>query len=154
MFPTQMPDLCLETFGLAEKGISRTTNFGHCFDYQYYLTLGPEWDGQCIKDRRSRVLPVKFGETDSNSPEYCIKKCKSHEYSYAGVEYANVSIPVEIEDIEDIGDFDLQRQGVLLREHSAYRGGRDQGERLQPEVPWRLLQDLWGQLEDERLRNR
>ena len=149
-----MPDHCLEMFGLAEKGISRTTNFGHCFDYQYYLTLGPEWDGQCIKDRRSRVLPVKFGETDSNSPEYCIKKCKSHEYSYAGVEYANVRIPVEIEDIEDIGDFDLQRQGVLLREHAACRRGRDQGQRLQPEVPWRLLQDLWGQLEDERLRNR
>jgi len=50
---------------------------------------GPEWVGQCIKDRRSRVLPVKFGETDLNSPEYCIKKCKSHEYSFAGVEYAN-----------------------------------------------------------------
>merc|ERR1712032_1399065 len=64
----EMPDLCLETFGLAEKG--------------------PEWDGQCVKDRRSRVLPVKFGKSDSNSPDYCIKKCKSHEYSYAGVEYS------------------------------------------------------------------
>ena len=149
-----MPDLCLETFGLAEKGISCFANFGHCFDHQYYPTLGPEWDGQCIKDRRSRVLPVKFGETDSNSPEYCIKKCKSHEYSYAGVEYANVSNSVENEDVQVIGDFDLERQGVLLREHAACRGGPDQGERLQPEVPWRLLQDLWGQLEDERLRNR
>ena len=150
-----MPDLCLETFGLAEKGISRTTNFGHCLDHQSYLTLGPEWDGQCIKDRRSRVLPVKFGETDSNSPEYCIKKCKSHEYSYAGVEYANVRNSEDIGDGEHIMDvYHSQYQGVLLREHSAYRGGRDQGERLQPEVPWRLLQDLWGQLEDERLRNR
>merc|ERR1712212_361769 len=64
----EMPDLCLETFGLAEKG--------------------PEWDGQCVKDRRSRVLPVKFGKSNSNSPDYCIKKCKSHEYSYAGVEYS------------------------------------------------------------------
>lgn len=63
-----MPDLCLETFGLAEKG--------------------PEWDGQCVKDHRSRILPVKFGKTDSNSPDYCINKCKSHEYSYAGVEYS------------------------------------------------------------------
>ena len=57
-----------------------------------YLFLGPEWDGQCVKDHRSRILPVKFGKTDSNSPDYCINKCKSHEYSYAGVEYSKVII--------------------------------------------------------------
>ena len=87
-----MPDLCLETFGLAEKGTSLEIQF-LCLteaSKQYGNCLGPEWDGQCVKDRRSRVLPVKFGKSSSNSPDYCIKKCKSHEYSYAGVEYSKV----------------------------------------------------------------
>ena len=88
-----MPDLCLETFGLAEKGISLDIPFVvRLLTSNIVICLGPEWDGQCVKDRRSRVLPVKFGKSDSNSPDYCIKKCKSHEYSYAGVEYSKVNI--------------------------------------------------------------
>ena len=86
-----MPDLCLETFGLAEKGISLDIQFV-MRESNTVICSGPEWDGQCVKDRRSRVLPVKFGKSDSNSPDYCIKKCKSHEYSYAGVEYSKVKI--------------------------------------------------------------
>ena len=86
-----MPDLCLETFGLAEKGISLHIQIVGSL-HPSYLFLGPEWDGQCVKDHRSRILPVKFGKTDSNSPDYCINKCKSHEYSYAGVEYSKVII--------------------------------------------------------------
>ena len=86
-----MPDLCLETFGLAEKGISLDIPFV-MRPSNILICLGLEWDGQCVKDRRSRVLPVKFGKSDSNSPDYCIKKCKSHEYSYAGVEYSKVKI--------------------------------------------------------------
>ena len=35
------------------------------------------------------MLPVDFGKTDANTPEYCINKCKSHEYSYAGVQYSS-----------------------------------------------------------------
>ena len=90
-----MPDLCLETFGLAEKGISYLSS--DCWVFASNLSfLGPEWDGQCVKDRRSRVLPVKFGKTNSNSPDYCIKKCKSHEYSYAGVEYSKVKIFLDL----------------------------------------------------------
>ena len=88
-----MPDLCLETFGLAEKGISYLSSYSDCWVFASKLSvLGPEWDGQCVKDHRSRILPVKFGKTDSNSPDYCINKCKSHEYSYAGVEYSKVII--------------------------------------------------------------
>ena len=73
-----MPDLCLETFGLAEKGISYLSSDSDCWVFASKLSvLGPEWDGQCVKDHRSRILPVKFGKTDSNSPDYCINKCKS-----------------------------------------------------------------------------
>jgi len=65
----EVPDICLEMFGIKSKG--------------------PVWDGQCIKDNKARVLPVDFGKTDANTPEYCINKCKSHEYSYAGVQYSS-----------------------------------------------------------------
>ena len=45
------------------------------------------WTGQCVKDKPSRrLLPVNFGQSSENSPEYCVKKCKSQEYSYAGLE--------------------------------------------------------------------
>merc|ERR1712080_189962 len=64
----EVPDLCLETFGLKPKG--------------------KQWDGQCVKDGKSRVLPVLFGYTEVNSPEYCVEKCRAHEYNYAGVEWA------------------------------------------------------------------
>ena len=59
--------------------------FGWCF---YHITSGPKWNGQCVQDKRARELPVDFGKSSSNDPEYCIKKCKSHEYSYAGVQYS------------------------------------------------------------------
>merc|ERR1712037_770646 len=56
---------------------------------KHVYTVYVEWTAPIgNEDRRSRVLPVKFGKSDSNSPDYCIKKCKSHEYSYAGVEYS------------------------------------------------------------------
>merc|ERR1711874_558843 len=56
--------LCLETFGLKKKG--------------------PTWIGQCVKDNRTRVLPVDFGKTNENDPHYCINKCKISEAPPAG----------------------------------------------------------------------
>ena len=44
-------------------------------------------------------------------------------------------------------------QGMLLRQHPTCRGGPHEGERLQPEMPRRLIEDLRRQLEDERLRD-
>merc|ERR1712179_878293 len=64
----EVPELCLETFGLQSKSIT--------------------WEGQCVQDSESRVFPVAFGQTSYNTPEYCIAKCKSHEYLYAGMEYS------------------------------------------------------------------
>ena len=51
------------------------------------LSTVPKWTGQCVKDRRSRVLPVDFGSSSDNSPQYCRKKCRSQEYAFSGVEY-------------------------------------------------------------------
>jgi len=65
----EVPDVCLELFGLKQKE--------------------KEWNGQCVKDTRSRVLPIMFGNTYVNSPEYCTEKCRIHEYTYAGVEFSS-----------------------------------------------------------------
>ena len=43
---------------------------------------------------------------------------------------------------------------MLLRQHATRRGGPYKGERLQPEMSRRLVEDLRRQLEDERLRDR
>jgi len=66
----EMPDLCLETFGLKKKG--------------------PEWNGECVKDsKKQRVLPVMFGSTKQNDPEFCMEKCRMHGYAYSGVQYSS-----------------------------------------------------------------
>jgi len=65
----EVPDLCLETFGLKEQG--------------------PHWVGQCVKDSKHRLLPVMFGTTSKNTPHFCVEKCKMHEYTYAGVQYGS-----------------------------------------------------------------
>ena len=49
---------------------------------------------------------------------------------------------------------DFPQQGMLLRQHATRRGGPYKGERLQPEMSRRLVEDLRRQLEDERLRDR
>jgi hypothetical protein len=72
----------LKTFGLAEKG----KYFNGTSKYEQLSTV-PKWTGQCVKDRRSRVLPVDFGSSSDNSPQYCRKKCRSQEYAFSGVEY-------------------------------------------------------------------
>merc|ERR1719341_2040596 len=45
-------------------------------------------------------------------------------------------------------------KGMLLRQHTTCRGGSYKGERLQPKMSRRLVEDLWRKLEDERLRDR
>ena len=78
----QVPNLRLNTFGLAEKG-----SYSNGTPKNSQFSTAPKWTGQCVKDRRSRVLPVDFGSSSDNSPQYCRKKCRSQEYAFYGVEY-------------------------------------------------------------------
>jgi len=91
----EVPDQCLEIFGIKKKG--------------------PQWNGQCVKDCKARVLPVDFGKTSVNTPEYCIEKCKSYQYSFAGVESSSECFcghtPPADEIVVDDGDCDYTCTG-------------------------------------------
>lgn len=63
----EVPDLCLETFGLKHKGLV--------------------WSGQCVEDSKDRLLPYYAGSTRDNSPCKCKDKCYDKGYAYSGVEY-------------------------------------------------------------------
>ena len=52
------------------------------------------------------MLPVDFGSSSDNSPQYCRKKCRSQEYAFSGVEYGRQCFcgntpPAQSEVVED-----------------------------------------------------
>lgn len=63
----EVPDLCLEAFGLKAKGL--------------------RWEGQCIKDKINRILPEFYGTTYDNTPEICKTRCFEKGFTYSGVQY-------------------------------------------------------------------
>jgi len=99
----EVPDLCLETFGLQPNSIT--------------------WEGQCVQDSESRVFPVAFGQTSYNTPEYCIAKCKSHEYLYAGVEYISECYCSNNEPTRDLILNDSECNKKCPGDSSKYCGG-------------------------------
>jgi len=85
---TEVPDKCLEVFDLMPEAI--------------------KWEGQCIIDTPKRELSVNFGSSSYNSPEYCIAKCKSHKFLYAGVQYTRQCFCGNVAPERDVIVDDLQ----------------------------------------------
>ena len=53
------------------------------------MTFLDLWEGTCVKDSPSRVLPTYIKGLSNLTPAVCIKACKAKKFRYAGVQFAN-----------------------------------------------------------------
>lgn len=47
--------------------------------------------GLCLEDSQTRILDGAFIQTDDNSVEYCLDRCATLDYTWAGLENGNQS---------------------------------------------------------------
>ena len=46
----------------------------------------PVWNGQCVVDSPSRILPYNWGRANDRTPANCIALCREKNYKLAGVQ--------------------------------------------------------------------